>query len=123
MKELQAPGTLVSTKVGLLDTFGKLSREDMQHVFSAGAIRGQRLPEPVFVTLMDLTRHTDREISAKARKVLATAPLPVPYFWLAGLSTIQRCKSDALNAFIRLEPKYAESLSEALECEKIDSSP
>jgi len=114
VRELQAQNTLVSKKVILLDALSVASQEDFRSLFLLRKISDETIPEPVFVTLMDLTRHTDKEVSSKARRVLTKAPLATDYFQTALVNSI-KCRADAINAFLRLEPKYAEAVLADLE--------
>lgn len=120
--ELQAPGTLVSRKVELLDELYKFSDKALQGAFFTRVALKQPLSEPVFVTVMDLTRHTDKELSSKAKRVLTKAPLPTDYFHAAAVSKNAKCRTEALNMFLRLDPPYAYALIAELEKIKIDAT-
>ncbi len=71
---------------------------------------------------MDLTRHTDQEIASKSSRLLAKAPLPTDYFAAAIRSKDSGRLSEALNQFLRLDPKYAELVLSDLEKRKIDAA-
>lgn len=118
-RELQNPRTLVSSKVELLDKLQSASPVDYAELFSSNASRG----EPLFVTLLDLTRHTDREIASKAGRIVAKAPLPVSYFSALLTSKDPNLRNEAMNQFRRLDPRYATTLLAELAKQRVDVAP
>src|SRR5581483_3056112 len=119
--ELQDPKTLVSRKVEVLDWLRiHASRTNLSEMFELRPSDWQGIKEPIFLTLLDLTRHTDKEIANKANILLARAPLPTNYFYEVATSGSSTDKAEAINDFLRLEPHYAEAVVKSLAARKVD---
>lgn len=112
---LQNPSTLVSRKIEVLNALTSTSTLDLHEFLLLAPAPNRSLREPMFVTLMDLTRHTDLEAAFKAANVLSKAPLPTSYFSDALASKNSTSLKDSVSQFLRLDPKYADLLVKDLE--------
>jgi len=117
---LQSPHAQVSAKASALTELSKASVSERGDLFNIEIAKPTKLVEPAFVTLSDLTRHTDQEIAAKARDILVRTPLPVRHFadLLSSKDAAQR--GLAVKEYLRLEPQYADLLSKELIVHKVD---
>ncbi len=62
---LQNERTDIPTKIATLDELNTLSHEELKEYVEASTSK-----EPVILTLLDLSRHTDKELAYKARKII-----------------------------------------------------
>ena len=121
--ELQNSSTLVSRKIQIVDVLDRAPTDDLRALFQLRDVLKQPLREPAFVTLFDLTRHTDKELASKTKSLLEKAPLPTQYFQSALSSTDRSRISNAVNQFLRLEQTYADRIIVELEKQKVDVTP
>src|SRR5207244_5847470 len=65
IETLQDERSLVGSKIGALNQLAELPRPELERVVTTATSK-----EPMLVTLIDLSRHTDKEIAYYARRIL-----------------------------------------------------
>ena len=119
---LQDPSALVSAKLRALDRVTSASITDRGNLFNFDFAEPTRVTEPAFLTIADLTRHTDQEVASKARWILANSPLPTRHFAELLESRIAARKSQAVKEFLRLDPQYSDLVLKELDRRGVDAS-
>jgi hypothetical protein len=122
VEALQDPAALVSTKLRALDKVTNASLADRGNLFNLDFAEPSRVAEPAFLTIADMTRHTDQEVASKARWILSNSPLPALHFAELLESKSAARKSQAVKEFLRLDPQYAELVLKELNRRGVDAS-
>ena len=100
---LQNERTDVGTKIGILDKLNRLNDENLKKYIEVSINK-----EPVVLTLLDLTRHTDEELAYKANKIINERFDVCSFLSQRLLSTDQRKHEESVEILYRIEPERAE---------------
>lgn len=119
LQAIHEAGTPIPRKIEALDKLRTIPRAELAQVINMSSSASK---EAVFVTLMDLTRHSDAELASKAGRVLSAAPLPTEYFARRIASRDEARIKEAAAQLLRVEPPYAERIIKELDKQRVDTS-
>ena len=99
---LQDERAPVGTKIASIDRLGSLPDQDLK-----SCLESVTQKEPMILTILDLTRHTDKELSYKARTLVEKRYNPQPFLSQKLLSSSTADRDLATTILFRMEPDRA----------------
>ncbi len=102
---LQNEGTAVGTKIDILDGLDRLSKEELTPYIETITEK-----ESMITTLLDLSRHTDKELSFKAQKIVDKTSPTISSFLAENLVKSGSSREQATSILFRMEQERAQQI-------------